>query len=156
MPLDADILALLMIHEFQHVKLGAILDLFELCDHSDRRLFYAPWRPDPRPLEALLQGTYAHIAVTDFWRVRRHYLSGPEAETAAAEFALWRMHTAEAIETLAASGSLTPIGVRFAEGMRATVTSWLDEPVPVGAAGAARKRAEETRRAWSGRLGTDR
>jgi uncharacterized protein len=156
LPLDADILALLMIHEFQHVKLGAILDLFELCDHSDRRLFYAPWRPDPRPLEALLQGTYAHIAVTDFWRVRRHYLSGPEAETAAAEFALWRMHTAEAIETLAASGSLTPIGVRFAEGMRGTVTSWLDEPVPVAAAGAARKRAEETRRAWSDRLGTDR
>jgi uncharacterized protein len=155
LPLAADILALLMIHEFQHVKLGAIFDLFDLCDHSDRRVFYAPWRPDPRPLEALLQGTYAHIAVTDFWRVRRNYLTGPEAEAAAAEFALWRMHTAEAIETLAASGSLTPLGVRFAQGMRATVTPWLDETVPDGADGAARKRAERTRRAWNERLGND-
>jgi len=156
LPLTADILALLMIHEFQHVKLGAIFDLFDLCDHRDRRLFYAPWRPDPRPLEALLQGTYAHIAVTDFWRVRRHYLSGSEAETAATEFALWRRHTAEAIETLATSGSLTPLGMRFAEGMRATVTPWLDEPVAPGADDSARRRAQRTRSAWEERRGSDR
>jgi uncharacterized protein len=156
LPLDAGTLALLMIHEFQHVKLGAILDLFDLCDHSDRRLFYAPRRPDPRPLEALLQGTYAYVAVTDFWRARRHYLSGSEAQAAAAKFALWRMHTADAIETLAASGSLTPLGIHFAEGMHATVTPWLDEPVPEGAADAARRRAENTRMAWNGRVGRTR
>ncbi len=157
LPPTADILALLMIHEFQHVKLGAVFDLFDLCDHSDRRLFYAPWRPDPRPIEALLQGTYAHIAVTDFWRARRHYLSeSEEAGAAATEFALWRMHTAEAVETLAASGSLTPLGMRFAEGMRATVTPWLDEPVPDGVDDAARRRAEETRSAWNARRDSDR
>ena len=38
---------------------------------TDQRVFFAPWREDPRPLGALLQGTYAHIAVTDYWRVRR-------------------------------------------------------------------------------------
>ena len=50
-------LSLLLIHEFQHIKLGAVLDLYELYDPTDKRLFHAPWRPDPRPLEGLLQGT---------------------------------------------------------------------------------------------------
>ena len=40
-------LALLLIHEFQHVKLGALLDMFDLCDRTDQRVFYAPWRDDP-------------------------------------------------------------------------------------------------------------
>ncbi len=31
-PDDGETLALLLIHEFQHVKLGAMLDLVELCD----------------------------------------------------------------------------------------------------------------------------
>ncbi|HMG61472.1 MAG TPA: FxsB family cyclophane-forming radical SAM/SPASM peptide maturase, partial [Streptosporangiaceae bacterium] len=56
-------LALLLIHEFQHVKMGAMLDLYNLYDPADGRLFHAPWREDPRPLEGLLQGTYAHLAV---------------------------------------------------------------------------------------------
>jgi|HubBroStandDraft_5_1064220.scaffolds.fasta_scaffold00781_5 uncharacterized protein len=152
LPAEEGALALLIMHEFQHVKLGAVLDLFDLCDHSDRRLFYAPWRYDPRPLEALLQGTYAHIAVTDFWRARRHYLSGPEAEAATAKFALWRMQTAEATETLATSGSLTPLGARFVDGMRATVLPWLDEYVPDSAGDVARQWAEDHRRNWQGGL----
>lgn len=152
LPADASTLALLIMHEFQHVKLGAVLDLFELYDASDQRLFYAPWRNDPRPLEALLQGTYAHIAVTDFWRLRRHYLPGPEAEAAAAKFALWRMQTAEAIETLETSGSLTTLGERFVGGMRATVMPWLEESIPECAGSAARQWAADHRRAWHGRL----
>jgi uncharacterized protein len=152
MPADAASLALLLMHEFQHVKLGAILDLFELCDPSEPRLFYAPWRNDPRPLEALLQGSYAHIAVGDFWRLRRHRLSGPEAEDAAAKFALWRMQTAEAIQTLLASGSLTSRGERFVEGMRATVVPWFDEVVPESASRLARERAGDHRKAWGERF----
>jgi hypothetical protein len=44
---------------------------------------------------------------------------------------------AEAIDTLVASGALTSLGMRFVEGMRATVEPWLDEPVPPGAVEAA-------------------
>ena len=70
LPADGAALALLLIHEFQHVKLGAVLDLYDLCDPEDRRLYYAPWRDDPRPLEPLLQGALrAPAGVTDFWRV---------------------------------------------------------------------------------------
>lgn len=150
LPASAADLALLIIHEFQHVKLGALADLFDLHDRNDRQTFFAPWRPeaDPRPAGALLQGAYAHIGVTDYWRLRRGQAAGPDALAAAEQFARWRMVTAEAIDTLAGSGALTPLGARFVAGMRATVRPWLDEPVPPGAAEAARRWAEERRAVW--------
>ena len=116
-------LALLLIHEFQHVKLGAVLDLYDLYDPTDGRLFHAPWREDPRPLEGLLQGTYAHLAVTDFWRVRQEVTSGAAADVAGQRFAYWRAHTCDAIETLVSSGSLTPLGEQFVDEMQHSVTS---------------------------------
>jgi len=148
LPVDGAALALLLIHEFQHVKLGAVLDMYDLCDPADRRLYYAPWRDDPRPLEPLLQGAYAHLGVTDYWRVRRGRVAGDAALDADERFARWRMLTAEAIETLAGSGSLTVQGDRFVAGMRATVGPWLAEPVGDGAARAAAQWAAERRARW--------
>jgi uncharacterized protein len=121
LPAEPVTLALLLIHEFQHVKLGAVLDLYDLYDPADDRLFHAPWREDMRPLEGLLQGTYAHLAVTDFWRARREVTAGAAAEAAAERFAYWRDHTRDAIETLTSSGSLTPLGMRFLDEMRHSV-----------------------------------
>ena len=126
-------LALLLIHEFQHVKMGALLDLYDLYDRGDARLFHAPWRDDPRPLEGLLQGTYAHIAVTDFWRARRH-ADGPAAAVAGQRFTHRRSQTAAAIETLAGSGSLTPLGEQFIDAMRHSVARMTD-PVTAGQPG---------------------
>jgi uncharacterized protein len=120
-PSDPATLALLLIHEFQHVKLGAILDLYDLFDPSDSRLYHAPWREDPRPLEGLLQGTYAHLAVTDFWRVRAQVETGLAADEAGARYRRWHAHTRDAIETLAESGSLTPLGTQFVDHMRRSV-----------------------------------
>jgi uncharacterized protein len=160
-PPAPDLLALLIVHEFQHVKLGAVLDSHDLFDPEDGRLYYAPWRPDPRPLEGLFQGTYAHLAVTEYWRSRLRDLreddrSAEAAEHAELEFTRWRAHTAEAVETLAGSGSLTPLGQRFADGMRATVAPWLDEPVGRRAVAAARDAAEATRTAWLAHQGAER
>ena len=76
LPASGADLARLIIHEFQHVKLGALIDMFDLYDRTDQRLFYAPWREDPRPVGALLQGTYAHLGVTDYWRSYRHLVTG--------------------------------------------------------------------------------
>jgi uncharacterized protein len=140
-------LALLIIHEFQHVKLGAVTDMFDLYDRTDGRLFFAPWREDPRPLGALLQGSYAHLGVTDYWRKRRHMVTRSAALDAAGRFARWRLLTAEAINTLAGSGALTPLGVRFVEGMRATAEPWLDEAVPQEADAAAKRWAIDRRAA---------
>jgi uncharacterized protein len=133
-PDDHATLALLLIHEFQHVKLGAVLDLYDLYDVTDTRLFHAPWRDDPRPLEGLLQGTYAHVAVTDFWRARRRATVGSEAEAAEAQFARWGAQTAGAIEDLAASGSMTPLGEQFIDGMRRSIAPMLGELVHAPAA----------------------
>jgi uncharacterized protein len=148
LPADGETLALLLIHECQHVKLGAVLDLLDLYDPADRRLFHAPWRDDPRPLPALLQGTYAHLGVTDYWRGRRHRAEGADAVMAAERFARWRLITAEAIGTLAESGALTDLGGRFAAGMRDTIGPWLGEPVPDSAAEAAREWAAKRRAKW--------
>jgi uncharacterized protein len=117
-PAASATLALLIMHEFQHVKLGAILDQYDLCDPADRRLFDAPWRTDRRPLEGLLQGTYAHLAVTDYWRQRQVTATGAATEEASEQFSRWHAHTRDAIDTLAASGSLTSLGEMFVEQMR--------------------------------------
>ena len=148
LPPDGEALALSIMHEFQHAKLSAVLDLFDLCEATERRLFYAPWRDDPRPVEGLLQGTYAHLGVTDYWRMRQHRATGQAALDAAATFARWRVLTADAIKTLADSGALTTAGGRFVAGMRATVEPWLDEPVPESAVAVSRRWIAERRQAW--------
>ena len=163
-PGSPELLAQLLVHEFQHVKLGAVLDFHDLFDPEDERLFYAPWRPDPRPLEMLLQGAYAHLAVTEFWRAMLHRdgASGPgggadgeAARQAAFNFAYWRSCTAEAAETLADSGSLTPLGLRFAVGLRERVAPWLDEAVESGALIAAQRSVAATRADWLARAGAE-
>jgi uncharacterized protein len=131
LPASGEVLALLLIHEFQHVKLGAVLDLYDLCEPIAGQRFHVRWRDDPRPIEPVLQGTYAHIGVTDYWRVRRHQAERVDDTEVAEQFARWRMATSEAIETLASSGALTPLGDRFVARMRTTIKPWLDEPIPV-------------------------
>lgn len=148
LPADGPTMASLLIHEFQHVKLGALLDVYDFFDLDDQRLYYAPWREDPRPLEGLYQGTYAHLAVTDYWRVRRHDAPDGQRDAAEANFARWRLHTAEAVDVLLGSGSLTHAGQAFARGMAETVAPWLAEPVAPAALDAARQASDRHRRAW--------
>ena len=144
-------LACLLVHEFQHVKLGAVLDVADLYDPTCERLFYAPWRPDPRPLEGLLQGTYAHIAVVDYWRARRRSAPGAEARDAEVRFARWREQTAEAVDTLIVSGALTDLGVRFVAAMGETVANRLTEPVDAEALLSARRGAADHKVRTTGR-----
>jgi uncharacterized protein len=153
LPQDPALLGLLLIHEFQHVKLGALLDMYELYDVSDTEpRHYAPWRPDPRPFEGLLQGTYAHIAVVDFWRVRQTTVTGQAREAAQEQFARWRMHTAAAVTELLAAGLLTQLGERFVRAMGETLEPWLAEPVAPTAQAAALRLAEEHRASYLDRL----
>jgi uncharacterized protein len=122
LPSRADDLALLLIHEFQHVKLGALQDMYDLLDLSGGRHTVA-WRADPRPLEAVLQGTYAHLAVADVWRtrVRRASPRGPgPAEAAAREARYWREAVLAALDTMAGAGAPTGVGERLLAGMRAS------------------------------------
>jgi uncharacterized protein len=121
LPDDPVTLARLLVQEFQHVKLGAILDLYDLHDPDGDRLFPVPWGEGKLHLEGLLRGAYAQLAVTEFWRARQQFTTGPSAEVAGQWFARCRADTAEAIEALLDSGSLTPLGTSFVRGMRDSV-----------------------------------
>lgn len=117
---DPEILAVLLVHEFQHTKLGAVLDLIDLVDPDATALLRVGWRPDPRPAESALQGTYAHLAVADIWRLRAER----SVPGAARHYAMYRDWTTAAVATLSASGALTATGRRFVDGLAATVEKW--------------------------------
>lgn len=150
-PSRAHILALLLVHEFMHVKLGAVLDLVELVQPGAAGRYYAPWRPDPRPAIALLQGVYAHLGVVQVWQVLRD-LDDEHARHAEAEFAYWRLQTGRAAAVLADCGELTTPGEQFATGIVSAVRGFLDAPVTAAAEAAARRRASEDATEWAGRI----
>jgi hypothetical protein len=124
-PRDADTVALLLLHEAAHMRLWALLDVVDLHTNT-AALHYAPWRADPRPVGALLHGTYAHVAVTDFWRHRRHS-SGAAGHAA---FAYWRAATWRATTELLECGELTNHGAAVVRALRQTMQPWQREPVP--------------------------
>jgi uncharacterized protein len=152
-PLDPDTCASTLIHELQHVKLCAVLDIVRLTRPDDGRWFYAPWRDHPRPLAGLLQGAYAFIGVTEFWRRRRQLAAGQAQLRADGEFALWRAGTTRAIRTLLASNGLTTTGTDFVQRMSQTASSWMSEPVSPRAQAFARSEAEDHVAHWERRHG---
>jgi HEXXH motif-containing protein len=155
-PPDAASLASLLVHEFQHTKLGAVYHLLTLYQDDGRARFYAPWRDDPRPLSGLLQGVYAFLGVTGFWRLRRLRAVGPDRDLASFEFALWRQQTWRTLRVLRADAGLSALGRRFADGMTERMRSWWADPVPPEIAVAAKLAAFDHRIGWRLRhLGPD-
>jgi uncharacterized protein len=106
--LPADLDALL-VHEFQHVKLHALMDLRTLIDPGDRRRLKVPWRDSPRPLGGVMHGVYAHLALAHLCRSR--------GEAKRGSYLNYRSWVCEAIAALSATGSLTRDGERFVGGM---------------------------------------
>jgi uncharacterized protein len=124
LPGSVDLLSELLVHEMQHVKLTALCDLFDLFDRADHTLFPVPWRADPRPVEGLLHGTYAHLAVADLWRSRSRQMPGGQARRL---FVMYRSWVEAGVEALLNTAALTPGGQRFVDGMRSTVEAWADD-----------------------------
>ncbi|MEU8796304.1 HEXXH motif domain-containing protein [Spirillospora sp. NPDC048819] len=141
-------LAETLCHEVQHVKLSALLEIVPLTRRDDGTLHYAPWRPDPRPIAGLLQGTYAYLGVTGFWRRQREAEHGSQALRAHSEFARWREAAGQAARTLADSGRLTETGMAFVDEMARTLRAWQREYVPPVAHRSARANADEHRSSW--------
>jgi HEXXH motif-containing protein len=130
-----------MVHEVQHLKLSALLDLVALLLPDDGKRYYAPWRTDPRPLSGLLQGAYAFMGVSGFWWRQRQGTDGTIRQRAEAEFARWRTGAAQVAATLRSSGRLTAAGRDFVGEMTQVLDSWQREPVPDEALAAARREA---------------
>jgi uncharacterized protein len=138
-----------LVHETQHLKLCALLDLVALIRPDDGRRYYAPWRPDPRPAGGLLQGAYAFLGVSGFWREQRR--AAPETEIRRrghAEFARWRDGAATVAATLLGSGQLTSVGETFVETMAEVLDGWRREPVPGDALAIAQRKSDRHRARW--------
>ncbi|MBZ9641943.1 HEXXH motif domain-containing protein [Streptomyces sp. PSKA30] len=140
-PDDGEQFASTLVHEFQHNKLSAFMHLFTLYEDQDARLYYAPWRDDPRPLGGLLQGVYAFFGVTAFWRRRDHPLGR-------FEYALWRAQTAHALRTIGRSNGLTDLGRRLVAELAGRLEPWLAEPVDGRARAAADLAIADHRATW--------
>lgn len=152
-PPDPDTCASTLTHELQHLKLCAVLAIVRLTLPDDGRRYYAPWRDDPRPASGLLQGAYAYVGVTEFWRRRRQLASGAAQARADGEFALWRAGTMQVIHTLLASNRLTAAGMVFVRRMAETASSWMSEPVSAQAQAFARGEAVGHLIRWERRHG---
>jgi uncharacterized protein len=132
-----------LVHEVQHLKLSTLLDLVTLTLPDDGRRYYAPWRTDPRPAGSLLQGAYAFLGVSGFWRQQRQAVADDTIRKRAdAEFAKWRAAAARVARTLLSSGRLTPAGQDFVLEMTRVLDVWQREPVPAAALAVARREAE--------------
>jgi uncharacterized protein len=121
LPGRPDMLGELLVHEMQHVKLTALCDLMDLFDPDDATVYQVPWRPDPRPVDGVLNGTYAFLAVGELWRSRSRARGGGQARD---RFLECRSQVEYGIETLLNSAALTPTGLRFVQGMDLAVQAW--------------------------------
>jgi HEXXH motif-containing protein len=178
LPVHPAAFAATLVHEFQHTKMSAIRRLVPLYDRDADGRFHAPWRPDPRPVGALVQGVYAFLGVADFWRSVRAAPSlrdraapslrdraapslrdraAPSLRDRAApslrdraeqEFADLREQVRDAHGALVRSGLLTPAGEIFHARMGVALDAMLAEPVPPGVARRARRRLARNRLAW--------
>ncbi|MFF4036715.1 HEXXH motif domain-containing protein [Streptomyces sp. NPDC001816] len=146
-PSSALDLAAALVHEAQHIKLSALLDLVTLLRGGLEETHYAPWRADPRPLRGILQGVYAFLGVASFWQALREGTGLSDAERAQAdfEFALRRGQVEEGLRTLWSEASLTDLGEHCLRAMEHTLTALLKEPVPAAAGQAAEEARDDHR-----------
>ncbi|MFI5833681.1 HEXXH motif domain-containing protein [Micromonospora sp. NPDC051300] len=147
-PEDAPELAVTLVHEFQHIKLGGLLHLTPLLTAEPPHRLYAPWRDDPRPLGGLLQGVYAFVGITEFWRAYRPVATGAGGPVAHFEFARWRRQVTATVAMLRARPELTDVGRRLLDGLAATAETWRSEPVPAEVLAAADAAVDDHRAQW--------
>ncbi|MEU0695147.1 HEXXH motif-containing putative peptide modification protein [Streptomyces niveus] len=114
-----------LVHELAHSKLAVLADLVALHHADGAAVHRVAWRADPRPLDGVLQGTYAHLALADLWsRVAERPGAGPVARrTARARREEYRAQVADALPVLLDSDQLTEHGVRFTVSMKQHLTS---------------------------------
>jgi uncharacterized protein len=119
-PAGDDILAELLLHEFQHVKLNALTELHPMVSSSARPvLLRVPWRPDPRPVVGALHGVYAFLALMGLRRV-----IGPRQR-----FLHYRSWVLAVTESLLNTHALSEDGERFVAGIIAAASTASGESV---------------------------
>ncbi|MFJ3199525.1 HEXXH motif domain-containing protein [Streptomyces sp. NPDC086989] len=140
-------LAATLVHEVQHGKLAALADVLTLHTADRTPRHWAPWRSDPRPLEGLLHGAYAHLALAGYWQ--RAALYG--ARGAWAQHARIRAQVAAVLPALHRHPQLTTAGREFTAAMAAAERAMDDLPPPGDQHATARRAVDRERRDWCAR-----
>ncbi|MGW9024458.1 aKG-HExxH-type peptide beta-hydroxylase [Streptomyces sp. NPDC055722] len=143
-----------LVHELQHAKLAAVSTMLTLHHAGPHERYFAPWRPDPRPYDGLLQGSYSHLALADYFQRCAH--AAPERadrETAWGLYARYREQVGAVLPTLVASPDLTPRGRQFVDEMVAAYERMADCPAPRGHTARAAAYVSAARTLWLQRHG---
>ncbi|RSM72810.1 HEXXH motif domain-containing protein [Kibdelosporangium aridum] len=117
-----------LVHEMQHSKLNALIDLVQVRREDDDQLWYAPWRDDPRPLTGLLHGIYAFVSVVEFWQVQRNFADA--SREADYVFAYRRHQVRQAVRALRSSPDLTEISSDLVSGVADRIAACDTETLP--------------------------
>ncbi len=148
-PRSAEDLAITLVHEFQHSKLSAVLDLVDLYTRDGTERHFAPWRTDRRPTGGLIQGVFAFLGIADTWCGLR---AAPALrELATDQFAFAREQVHAGLTALEASAELTPAGRQLTQGMRRALDPMLYEELPDAAVRKSRASLERLREASAAR-----
>jgi HEXXH motif-containing protein len=147
-PPNATTLAVTLVREFQHNKLGALMHLVTLHEDDEGSLYYAPWRDDPRPLGGLLHGIYASVGIADFWRRHRPVADGPDAALAEYEYLYARGQAAEALRSVRDARVLTDAGRELVTNLRSAIDAWPTGPAEPEIERLARLTADCHRTGW--------
>ncbi|MFC7244123.1 HEXXH motif-containing putative peptide modification protein [Catellatospora aurea] len=142
-PLEA---AVMLIHEFQHSKINALMDLVDLHRQDSGIRYFAPWRPDPRPLSGMLHGIGAFTAVALWWKAFCD--TSPRPESAMEQLAQLRLQLTCAIDQIGDDPGLTAAGRRFVRANSIVVRSLAAYDLPPAADSSARAQLARLVQRW--------
>ncbi|MFH9978639.1 aKG-HExxH-type peptide beta-hydroxylase [Streptomyces sp. NPDC017179] len=142
-----------LVHELQHCKLVALSEMVTLHQADRTARHFAPWRPDPRPYGGLLQGTYAHLGLADFFQRRALTQERDRQRSASAwvQHARYRAQVGATLPALVGSPHLTVRGRAFVDEMVATYERMADHPAPRGHTARAQAYVKAARVLWTQR-----
>jgi len=151
-PPTAMTFAATLVHELQHTKLAALSDMLTLHHAGPQERYFAPWRPDLRPYDGLLQGAYSHLALAEFFQRTALATTHPaHRDSAWAGHARYREQVGAVLPTLVGSEDLTEQGRRFVDQMIAVYERLADHPAPRGQTARAEAYVRAARALWTRR-----
>jgi HEXXH motif-containing protein len=125
---DAAGFAATLVHEATHSKVNALHDIDPLYQDDGTARYFAPWRPDPRPLAGVIHGLAAFTAVADVWG-RLRAVSGLE-QRATRQVAILRVQLERALDEIRDVPNLTAAGRRLVDATSDSVERLMDEHLP--------------------------
>ncbi|MGW1532009.1 aKG-HExxH-type peptide beta-hydroxylase [Streptomyces aureus] len=151
-PPTATAFAATLVHELQHTKLAALSDMVTLHRADAAARYFAPWRPDPRPFDGLLQGAYSHLALADFFQRSALAAAGPVGRDSAwTQHARYRVQVGAVLPTLLGARHLTAQGSRFVAQMVGVFERFAEHPAPRGATARAEAFVKTAHARWTQR-----